>query len=283
LVKRQIISNSVDLHGANLIPKVIAIVPARKASTRLPGKMLLTISGKPLIVNTLERASMAGTVDSVIAATDDEEIAAVVRDHGYEAVLTSSAHESGSDRIAEVARDLNSGSIIVNVQGDEPLISPATIDAAVNAMLADPAVEVCTTSEKIESIGDVTDPNVVKVVCDDSDNAIYFSRSPIPFPRAEALRHGSLENALDKQPELMDTFRKHTGLYVYIRETLLNFTAMKRGKLERTEGLEQLRLLAAGIKIRVIGVNESSIGVDTPDDLERARKAAEALSPASLV
>ncbi|MGH9818551.1 MAG: 3-deoxy-manno-octulosonate cytidylyltransferase, partial [Pyrinomonadaceae bacterium] len=187
-------------------------------------------------------------------------------------VMTSPDHRSGSDRIAEVAATLPEGSIIVNVQGDEPLISPRTIEKAIEAIVADDSADISTTCEVIASIDDLMSPNVVKVVTDRRGYALYFSRSPIPYPREAAMRHYGPDKALRNEPELLSIFRKHTGVYAYRREFLLEFTRMEPTRLEKLEMLEQLRALENGAKIKVVEVDESSIGVDTPEDLERVRE-----------
>jgi 3-deoxy-manno-octulosonate cytidylyltransferase (CMP-KDO synthetase) len=262
----------VESHGKNPQQNVIAIIPARYESTRLPGKLLLPLGGKPLILHTLERALAAKNVSRVIVATDDQRIIDAVCQSGGEAVMTSSDHASGSDRIAEVAERLPEGSIVVNVQGDEPLIPPHTIEIAIDAVIEDGSVDIATTSEAIDDVRDVLDPNVVKVVTDIYGFAIYFSRSPIPYPRTAVQKFGSLDRALTEQPKLLGSFRKHTGLYVYRREYLMKFTSLPRTPLEESEMLEQLRALEHGARIKVVEVNESSIGVDTAEDLERARR-----------
>ncbi len=258
--------------GNNPQKLVIAIIPARYASTRLEGKLLLPINGKPLILHTLEQAKKAKNINRVIVATDDERILQAVHAHGHEAVLTSANHQSGSDRIAEVAETLPKNSIIVNVQGDEPMISPTTIERAVETILSDETADIVTTCEKITDYRDVLSPDVVKVVVDENDFALYFSRSPIPFPRDAVKKFGTLENALQNEPSLIANFRKHTGLYVYRREFLLEYTKMAQSNLEKIEMLEQLRALENGVKIKVVEVEESSIGVDTLEDFERVRK-----------
>jgi 3-deoxy-manno-octulosonate cytidylyltransferase (CMP-KDO synthetase) len=258
---------------------VIAIIPARYDSTRLPGKMLLPIAGKPLILHTLERTRSAGSIDRVIVATDDEQIHDVVTEAGGEAVMTASHHASGSDRIAEVAESLPAGSIVVNVQGDEPLISPKTIDRAVEALLADNAADMSTTWEPINSLGELLNGNNVKVVIGDQGYALYFSRSPFPWPREASLRHGGDPNqAIEEEPDLLKNYKKHTGLYVYRREYLLKFTTLQQTWLEKYEMLEQLRALENGAKIRVVEAAEPSIGVDTQEDLDRVRALLEAVS-----
>lgn len=266
-----------ELHGKNPQQNVIAIIPARYSSTRLPGKMLREIAGKPLILHTLGQAGKARTVSRVIVATDDQRIFDIVRAAGGEAVMTSPDHHSGSDRLAEVAEGLPEGSVIVNVQGDEPVISPYTIDSAVNALLSDPLADMATTCEPIESLWDLLNGNNVKVVVGDEGYALHFSRSPMPWPREASLRYGGDPNqAIEEEPELLSNFRKHTGLYVYRREYLLKFTKLPQTRLEQFEMLEQLRALENGAKIRVVDVKESSIGVDTEDDLERVKGILEA-------
>lgn len=234
--------------------------------------MLLDVGGKPLILCTLEQAAKARTVSRVIAATDDERILDVVSAAGGECVMTSTDHASGSDRIAEVAEGLPQGSIIVNVQGDEPLISPDTIDRAVEALLEDQSADIATTCEPIESIEELLNSNVVKVVTNDVGRALYFSRSPMPFPRDASLRYnGDPNEAVRQEPELMRLFKKHTGLYVYRREFLLEFMKLPQSRLERIEMLEQLRALENGARIKVVEAAAASFGVDTQADLERVR------------
>lgn len=259
-------------HGDNPKQNVIAIIPARFASLRLPGKMLLPIAGKPLILHTIERARSAGTVGRVIVATDDERIFEVVTASGTEAVMTAGSHSSGSDRIAEVAENLPERAIVVNVQGDEPLMPPETIDAAVNGLLADDSADLSTTCEPISSVTELLNGNNVKVAVGDNGYAVYFSRSPIPWPREATLRYGGdLNKAIEADPELLSNFRKHTGLYVYRREFLLKFAKMRPTGLERFEMLEQLRALENGARIRVVDAVGTSVGVDTAEDLELVR------------
>ncbi|MFL6373542.1 MAG: 3-deoxy-manno-octulosonate cytidylyltransferase [Pyrinomonadaceae bacterium] len=264
-----------ETHGKNPRQSVIAVIPARYSSTRLPGKMLREIGGKPLILHTLERARSARTVDRVIVATDDERVLNAVGDAGGEVVMTSTEHQSGSDRIAEVARDLPESSIIVNVQGDEPVIPPETIDAAVEALLGDPEADMSTTCEPItEQWAELLNGNVVKVVVGENGYALYFSRSPMPWPREASLRYGGDPGeAIEAEPDLLkEHYHKHTGLYVYRREFLLRFASWPQTRLEKWEMLEQLRALEHGAKIRVVDAVGSSIGVDTEEDLERVRE-----------
>ena len=264
-----------NLTGANSqnIPSknAIAIIPARLASTRLPGKALIELAGKPMVCWVAERARAAKNVSRVIIATDSIEIYARAEAHGIEVVMTDSNHASGTDRVAEVAAELSDAEIIVNVQGDEPLISPETIEQAIDEMAKDSAAGIVTTWEPIESLEELLNFDNVKVVVGDNGYALYFSRSPMPFPRDAFLRHGDPNEALMFEPELLSNYRKHTGLYVYRREVLLQFTRWPQTRLEKYEGLEQLRALEHGVKIRVIKAAASSIGVDTQEDLDKVR------------
>lgn len=247
---------------------VVAIIPARYASTRLPGKPLAEIAGKPMIQHVYERASRARTIDEVIVATDDERIANAVRAFGGRAEMTSPEIRSGSDRIGVVARGLPSAELVVNIQGDEPLIPPAMIDEAVQPLLHNPAIEVGTLVGRITTPEEYLDPNTVKVTLDRSGRCMYFSRSPIPFGRDI-----SVENLLRDFPVY-----RHIGLYVYRTAFLLGFTAMEQTPLERAEKLEQLRVLEYGVAIHAVLTAHHSIAVDTPADLERVRTLAEVRS-----
>jgi 3-deoxy-manno-octulosonate cytidylyltransferase (CMP-KDO synthetase) len=169
-----------------------------------------------------------------------------------------------------VAEQLDSG-IIVNVQGDEPLIEPLTIESAISPLLSDSSILMSTTSEPVESADDVLDPNVVKVIVNRDGFAVSFSRNPIPFPRAAVLQYGSIEKALEAQPELLRLYSKHTGLYVYRRQFLLKYAGLSATPIEQAEALEQMRVLEYGFKIKVVRVTQHTIGVDTPEDLERVR------------
>ena len=237
--------------------RAVALIPARFASTRFPGKPLVDIAGRSMVEHVYRRAAAARTIDAVAIATDDPRIAEAVAAFGGHAVMTSAAHESGSDRLAEAAAGLDCD-IVVNVQGDEPLISPDAIDAAVTPLLAEPSLDMSTLCAAIANPADVQNPNVVKVVRDLEGNALYFSRSAVPYLReagAEPLRH--------------------IGLYAYRRAFLLRFAAWPRTPLEQTESLEQLRALEHGVRIRTVVTPYESIGVDTPDDLTRVREALE--------
>jgi len=242
-------------------PRTVVIIPARFGSTRLPGKPLAEIAGKPMIQHVYEQAVRACLVHEVIVATDDDRIVAAVKKFGGHALLTPVNAPSGSDRIAYVASHLRDAEIIVNVQGDEPFIPPAMIDEAIRPFHADPLVRVGTLARRIEDIGDLQDPAVVKVVLGRNGNALYFSRSAIPYGRditpTELLAHYPVY--------------RHIGLYVYRREFLLHYTALPQTPLEQSEKLEQLRILEHGYPIRVVVTTHHSIAVDTPADLERAR------------
>lgn len=237
--------------------QVVGLIPARYASKRFPGKVLADLGGKPLLQHVVERAGQARSLSEVIVATDDARIAATVRAFGGKVQMTAPTHPSGTDRIAEVARGL-ACELVVNIQGDEPLITPAEIDAAVGPLLADPTIFMGTLACPL-SLEQATDPNAVKVVVGVDGFALYFSRAPIPYLRGG---HGG-----GTSPYLL-----HIGLYVYRREILLRLAGLPPTPLEERERLEQLRALEHGIRIRVVVTDHRSIGVDTPADLERVRQ-----------
>lgn len=256
--------NSVERLAVTLTESsVLAVIPARFASTRLPGKILADIGGKPMIEHVYRRASAASTVHATIVATDDARIASAVESFGGVAIMTRADHVSGTDRIAEVVRQLPCLAV-VNVQGDEPLIEPSTIDAAVQPILDDPAVAMSTLSRPFASAAEFTSPNVVKVVTTLAGNAMYFSRAPIPYPRASAPSAAPGSSA-------PSSARAHVGLYVYRRDTLLKLADTPAAPVELEESLEQLRALANGITIRVVPTTHVVAGVDTPEDLDRVR------------
>lgn len=234
--------------------RVVVVIPARYASTRFEGKPLADIGGKPMIRHVYEKSRQAGLVDEVIVATDDPRILKVVRDFGGEVMMTSEKHRCGTDRIAEVAEKINAD-IIVNVQGDEPLIDPRAIDQAILPLVDDRSLKMCTLMKKIADSKELHDPNVVKVVTGRDGCALYFSRSPIPYPR---------------DPAHFQAF-KHIGVYVYRKAFLLEFAGMDQTPLEKTESLEQLRALENNIRIRVVETPYDSFSVDTPEDLEVIR------------
>ena len=220
-------------------------------------------------MHTVERASRARLVSRVIVATDDERVAAAVLSFGGEARLTSPTAASGTDRVAEVAALLDF-EIIVNVQGDEPLIDPSTIDAAIEPLIEDQSIHMSTTSEPIAAVDDVFNPGVVKVVSDLRGFALYFSRSPIPHIRPSSAL--TLEESLRADERLLSNYRKHSGLYAYRSAFLQRFAEMEPSTLERLEALEQLRVLENGYSIRVVKVEHRSIGVDTRQDYERVKR-----------
>lgn len=237
--------------------KAIGIIPARYGSTRLPGKMLADVGGVPLVCAVLDAARRAARLDGVVVATDDRRVLKAVEAHGGQAVLTSPAHQSGSDRVAEAASGMDCG-IVVNIQGDEPLMRGEAIDAAVEALFADPSLNAVTLATPFASPGDADDPNMVKVVRDLRGDALYFSRSRIPYARDAAGGRG---------PAL-----KHIGLYAYRREFLIAFTRWAPTALERIERLEQLRILEHGERLHVLETPWDPVSVDTPEDLERVRR-----------
>lgn len=243
--------------------KITAIIPARYASTRFEGKAIADIMGKPMVQHVYERASRASLVSEVIVATDDERIAAAVRAFGGCVEMTSSTHETGTDRLAEVGRRIDAD-IIVNVQGDEPLIEPGMIDEAIGPLAADTSLPMGTLKSRITSLHDFLSPNVVKVVTDQAGFALYFSRSPLPNFRD---RWNDLKDEAFTSGKLL--CYKHVGLYVYRRQFLLSFASLQPTPLELAEKLEQLRVLENGHRIRVVETEHSSIGVDTPADLEK--------------
>jgi 3-deoxy-manno-octulosonate cytidylyltransferase (CMP-KDO synthetase) len=216
-----------------------------------------------------ERVSLARRVDRVIVATDDRRIAEAVRAFGGEAVMTSPEHASGTDRLAEVVRGIPEAEIVVNVQGDEPLLEPDSIDAAVLALLEDPDLPLATLSLPLTSADEMSSPSVVKVVTDAAGDALYFSRSPIPFVRGGAGDAASAASLAVAR----GLARKHVGLYVYRRKALLRFASLPPAPLELAEGLEQLRALHHGLRIRVVPrEGEATVAVDTPEDLARVRE-----------
>lgn len=238
--------------------EVTAIIPARWASTRFPGKPLVMLRGKPLVQHVWERARRAGSVDRVIVATDDMRIAEAAFKFGAEVALTSPKHPTGTDRLAEVAAKLKSAPIILNVQGDEPDIAPSTIDRLARALQQDPRLGMVTAANPITNSADIRNPNVVKVVTDLAGRALYFSRSTIPHDRDG---RGGIK------------YLRHQGIYGYRRKVLLDFVKWKPTPLEKAEMLEQLRALEHGVSIGVIIVKRSSVGVDVPADVAKAVRA----------
>jgi 3-deoxy-manno-octulosonate cytidylyltransferase (CMP-KDO synthetase) len=242
--------------------KILGVIPARLASSRFPGKVLAQISSKPMLQHVYERASQARYVSSTIIATDDERVFQAARSFGAPVRMTRADHLSGTDRVAEVAAS-ESADIVVNIQGDEPLIDPAAIDAAILPLVHDSEIVMGTLKKRIENPEEITNPNVVKVVTDAAGDAIYFSRCPIPYCRED----GPGSRVVRDRPGGPSYF-KHVGLYVYRRAFLLGYSALPVGPLERAERLEQLRAMENGYRIRVVETEYESLGVDTPEDLE---------------
>lgn len=238
------------------VMSIVGIIPARYASTRFPGKPLAEIAGRPMIQHVYERASRSGLLEQVLVATDDQRIFDAVRRFGGEVMMTSAAHQTGTDRLAEVASRLSAAEIVVNIQGDEPLISVEAISGVVTALRADTSVVMSSVMVPITDMTDVWDENVVKVVTDLHGYALYFSRMPIPCRPKEMTTPGP--------------WKRHLGLYGYRRDFLLAFTTLPRTPLEVSERLEQLRTLEHGYRIKMVEFAEDhSIGVDTPEDLQR--------------
>jgi 3-deoxy-manno-octulosonate cytidylyltransferase (CMP-KDO synthetase) len=237
--------------------RILGVIPARFASSRFPGKALAALAGKPLLQHVYERAKVSRYLDDLVIATDDARIADVARTFGARVRMTRSDHPSGTDRLAEVASS-ETATLYVNIQGDEPLIDPEAIDAAILSVLGDDAVPMGTLKKTIADPADILNPNVVKVVTNLLNDAIYFSRCPIPYER--------------DGPGKAPLCAKHIGLYVYRREFLLSYPDLTVGPLEQAERLEQLRGLENGYRIRVVDTDYESIGVDTPEDLERVNQ-----------
>ena len=235
---------------------VLAIIPARYQSTRLPGKALADIAGRPMIEHVYRRASRAKSVDAVLIATDDDRIAEAAAAFDATAVMTRASHRSGTDRLAEIAAAVPC-ELIVNVQGDEPLLDPAVIDAVVAPMLRDRSIEMGTASRRLRDAAELNNPHMVKVVCDRNGFALFFSRAPVPYGREQSA---------------LDAARIHIGLYVYRRSTLLRLAQLSPTPLEQLEALEQLRALEHGIRIHVVDTDYTSAEVNTPEDLERVRQ-----------
>jgi 3-deoxy-manno-octulosonate cytidylyltransferase (CMP-KDO synthetase) len=243
--------------------KILGVIPARLASSRFPGKVLASIASKPMLQHVYERASQARYLTSTIIATDDQQVFDAARSFGARVRMTRSDHPSGTDRVAEIA-SAESCDIVVNIQGDEPLIDPDAIDAAILPMTHDDEIQMATLKKRITDPREIADPNVVKVVTDLNGDAIYFSRLPIPYYRDRSSARG-----------VGDAY-KHIGLYLYRRDFLLAYPTLPVGPLEQAERLEQLRALENGLKIRVVETDYESLGVDTPEDLERVSSLFEA-------
>jgi 3-deoxy-manno-octulosonate cytidylyltransferase (CMP-KDO synthetase) len=238
--------------------RVVIVIPARYGATRLPGKPLVSLAGKPMVQRVYERAKLAKSAQQVIVATDDERIVKAVEGFGGEARMTRPDHRTGTERVAEVAAHVE-GDVFVNVQGDEPLLDPAAVDTAVGSLLEEPMAQVATVATPVKTPADIMDPNVVKTVLDFDGNALYFSRAPVPWVR-------------DTATKIQVRHLKHLGLYVFQRDALLEYPTLPQGELERIEQLEQLRWLENGWKIRVAEVEHDAVSVDVPADVERVEK-----------
>lgn len=241
---------------------IVGIIPARFASTRLMGKPLASIGGKPMIQHTYENAQKSKLLNKVVVAVDDEKVAQVIKDFGGTSIMTPKDVSTGSDRIAIAAKQIEGVKIIVNIQGDEPFIHGEMIDQAVEPLLFDPSVQITTLAKRIESADELKSSSVVKVVFDYQNYAMYFSRSPIPYVREART---NLERITK-----FDIF-KHIGLYAFRKDALMKLTSLDQTDLECAEKLEQLRMLENGMKIKVVETEFETLSVDTPEDLERAR------------
>jgi 3-deoxy-manno-octulosonate cytidylyltransferase (CMP-KDO synthetase) len=239
-------------------PIIWAVIPARYAAVRLPGKPLASIAGKPMIQRVWERVSQAKRIAKVLIATDDERIRSAVQSFGGEAIMTRMNHMNGTSRIAEVAAS-SRADIFLNIQGDEPLIAPEAVDTLAECIASEDSVVLATLAVSLKNPPDIMDPNICKVVLDFDGNALYFSRAPIPWVR-------------DSAGKVHARHWKHLGLYAYRRDALLEYETLPPGELERLEQLEQLRWLENGYKIRIAETSHDSVSVDVPDDIPRVEK-----------
>ena len=240
--------------------KVVAVIPARWNSTRLKGKVLADINGKPMIQHVWERVKKAHSVDEVVVASDKERVLKVVESFGGKAVFTSPEQPSGTDRLAEVAGSIDAD-VYINIQADEPMIHPLMVDELAQVFQYERNVQMATLIKRIHSAEDITNPNVVKVVVDRKGFALYFSRSPIPYIRD---KHSGNE-------DISGRYFKHIGLYSYTKDFLFTYTNLPKSTLEEEEKLEQLRVLEHGYKIKTIQTQYETVGVDTQEDLDKVR------------
>ena len=249
--------------------RIIAVIPARWASTRFPGKPLALLCGRPMIEYVYRRASRSALVDSVCVATDDERIADAVRGFGGNVKMTRDDHDSGTDRVAEVASG-EDADVVVNIQGDEPLIHPDDIDAGIRPLVDESGLGMSTLAVAFDSPEEFLDPNAVKVTRSENGNALYFSRAPIPYSRDVLSGEGkAYEKILENWEDISPKPLKHLGFYAYKKESLLRFAGLRPSPLEKLERLEQLRALEDGLAIRVVEINRDAVGVDLPEDRER--------------
>lgn len=252
--------------------RTIAVIPARWDSVRFPGKPLALLCGRPMIEYVYRRASRARLVDAVLVATDDERIAAAVRGFGGEARMTRADHASGTDRVAEVAA-CEDAEVVVNVQGDEPLIHPDDIDAGVRPLLERGDAQISTLATRLRAPEEFLDPNAVKVARGAGGDALYFSRAPIPYPRdASSGARQAYENIREAWRRMSPKPLKHIGFYAYRKDSLLRFSGLRPSPLEERERLEQLRALEDGMRIHVVEVGRDAMGVDVPQDRDRLLK-----------
>jgi len=250
------------------MPKVVAIIPARYGSTRFPGKVLAEISGKPMIQWVWERAKTATRVTEVVVATDDERVADMVDGFGGHSIMTLPEHESGTERVAEVA-DKIEADIVINLQGDEPLIHPQSLDLVASPLLEEEITPMSSLKYPIADFADFMNPNVVKVVCDGQENAIYFSRTPIPYYRDGGSLLKKWEKEGERPEELIPVPMKHIGVYAFRADFLQAMARMPKSALETAEALEQLRVLDWGFHIRMVTSPHDSIGVDVLEDVAK--------------
>lgn len=256
------------------MPLVLGVIPARYASTRFPGKVLAPLAGRPMLEHVWRRARAARRIDRLVVATEDARVVRATEAFGGEALLTAATHASGTDRVAEVVRRLDAPyEVVVNVQADEPFLTPTSLDRLVLAFDAQPRPAMATLVEPLEAMDDLFDPNVVKVVATEDGSALYFSRAPIPYHRGGATALAAdFRAALATRPGGLSGYRRHQGLYAYTRDALLALAGLPPSPLELDEGLEQLRALARGYTIRIVDSDFRSLAVDTPADLERAAR-----------
>ncbi len=243
---------------------IVAVIPARYESTRLPRKLLLDLGGKTILQRTYEQVLKSKHVNKVVIAVDDQRLLDAAQSFGAEAYMTSLDHQSGTDRIAELARSNLDWKLILNVQGDEPFIDPKDIDKALEPFVTDPQLEMSSLYHHITDLADIEAHAHVKVVTDLNGFALYFSRSVIPFERDKALRLSADKAGIN--------YKKHIGLYAYRRDVLLTLASLPQSELEKAERLEQLRALENGIKIQMLQVKSAPIGIDTEEDYARALK-----------
>ena len=260
------------------MPHAIVIIPARYAASRFPGKLLAPLKNKPVLQWVWQGAKAARRIERVIVATDDERIAATVRGFGGEVVMTSPDIRSGSDRAAQVVREIPCD-IVINLQGDEPLVTGTSLDLIVEALDRDPGLDAATLREPIETVGDLFDPNIVKVISNGAGDALYFSRAPIPYYRTEGNLHADFRAVLFGREKPVEGYYRHVCIYGFRRNSLLEFASTAQTPLEKAEGLEQLRLLETGRRIRLLDSDFRSVAVDTLPDLRRAFLVLEGTQP----